>query len=614
MSNKNNKLLNNLLAEISKSEEDENEDSKQISFISNKSNNSKIKLDRNKNINIEKMNIYNDNYENKITDLQAQISYLKSTLKTKEQENKSLKDKVELNNYEIKSLEKSREKDKIMNEEKYNYLQEKYNYEHEKYEEISKKIKEYQKKANEYDLINNQLKDLKDENKYLSEANIELNDSTSSLRKENIIINQKYLELQSSLEQLKIEKNGLNENILFNENKIQKQEKIIKDQENEINKLKLSIKNYEQFMSDNESKLNISKNNLNTSFMVKNKINDEAINLKLKHEKEILNLKNEYEDIIKLKEKDYQLEKKEYQEKISNYELKLKEKQNSLDIYKSHIDTNSKKIEEEINALKLDLDTKIKELESKNSLCQEQMTALAIYKNENEKLNEKFEFIRSELLLNESKFMKEIEELKTENVKLKEKIKINEDIDDELDKLLIDNKDIIDKNKKSSLNLKDLKMQKYNKCLKLINTIKRQNIEIEKLRMENTQLNNNLEMVNEQCNVYKNISDKINQPYAYLVKSLQDKDLEKLQLNKLLLDKEQNINELKQQCEAYENKINSMKKDLAMIIKNREQINNLENLLQSVANREKDDNSNTDINRLNYFINNFNKSISFANK
>ena len=614
MSNKNNKLLNNLLAEISKSEEDENEDSKQISFISNKSNNSKIKLDRNKNINIEKMNIYNDNYENKITDLQAQISYLKSTLKTKEQENKSLKDKVELNNYEIKSLEKSREKDKIMNEEKYNYLQEKYNYEHEKYEEISKKIKEYQKKANEYDLINNQLKDLKEENKYLSEANIELNDSTSSLRKENIIINQKFLELQSSLEQLKIEKNGLNEKILFKENKIEKQEKIIKGQENEINKLKLSLKNYEQFMSDNESKLNISKNNLNTSFMVKNKINDEAINLKLKHEKEILNLKSEYEDIIKLKEKDYQLEKKEYQEKISNYELKLKEKQNSLDIYKSHIDTNSKKIEEEINALKLELDTKKKELESKNSLCQEQMTALAIYKNENEKLNEKFEFIRSELLLNESKFMKEIEELKTENVKLKEKIKINEDIDDELDKLLIDNKDIIDKNKKSSLNLKDLKMQKYNKCLKLINTIKRQNIEIEKLRMENTQLNNNLEMINEQCNVYKNISDKINQPYAYLVKSLQDKDLEKLQLNKLLLDKEQNINELKQQCEAYENKINSMKKDLAMIIKNREQINNLENLLQSVANREKDDNSNTDINRLNYFINNFNKSISFANK
>ena len=187
MSNQNNKLLNNLLADISKSDNDEIEDSKQLSFISNKSN-TKIKLDGKKNINIEKSNIYNENYENKITDLQAQISYLKSTLKIKEQENKSLKDKVELNNYEIKSMEKSREKYKIMNEEKYNYLQEKYDYEHEKYEEISKKIKEYQKKVNEYDIINNQLKDLKEENKYLSEANIQLNDSSSSLRKDNILI------------------------------------------------------------------------------------------------------------------------------------------------------------------------------------------------------------------------------------------------------------------------------------------------------------------------------------------------------------------------------------------------------------------------------------------
>ena len=51
-----------------------------------------------------------------------------------------------------------------------------------------------------------------------------------------------------------------------------------------------------------------------------------------------------------------------------------------------------------------------------------------------------------------------------------------------------------------------------------------------------------------------------------------------------------------------------MKKDLAMIINNQQQINNLENLLQAVSNREKEENPNTDINRLNYLVNNFNKS------
>ena len=56
-----------------------------------------------------------------------------------------------------------------------------------------------------------------------------------------------------------------------------------------------------------------------------------------------------------------------------------------------------------------------------------------------------------------------------------------------------------------------------------------------------------------------------------------------------------------------------MKKDLSTIINNREHINNLENLLQNAYNKGKEENENNDINRLNYFLNNFNKSISFVN-
>ena len=151
--------------------------------------------------------------------------------------------------------------------------------------------------------------------------------------------------------------------------------------------------------------------------------------------------------------------------------MKLKEKQKSIDLYKSNIDNNGQKITEELNVLKLELDNKKQELESKISLCKEQMRAIELYKNDNEKMNEKIDIIRSELLLRESDYMKQIEELKLENVKLKEKIKQNEDIDDELNKLLIDNKDIINKKDvsiKNSLNFQDLKNKRFNKCVNLI--------------------------------------------------------------------------------------------------------------------------------------------------
>ena len=39
--------------------------------------------------------------------------------------------------------------------------------------------------------------------------------------------------------------------------------------------------------------------NLNSSFMVNNKIKDEATNLKIKYEKDIIKIKKDNEDIIK---------------------------------------------------------------------------------------------------------------------------------------------------------------------------------------------------------------------------------------------------------------------------------------------------------------------------
>ena len=67
-----------------------------------------------------------------------------------------------------------------------------------------------------------------------------------------------------------------------------------------------------------------------------------------------------------------------------------------------------------------------------------------------------------------------------------------------------------------------------------MDSLKIMEIEIEKLNVENNQHKNDLKIANDQCNVYKNIIDKINQPYAYLVQNLQDKGLEVLKLNKLL--------------------------------------------------------------------------------
>ena len=239
---------------------------------------------------------------------------------------------------------------------------------------------------------------------------------------------------------------------------------------------------------------------------------------------------------------------------------------------------------------------------------------MTLYKNEAEKLKKKNESLREEIILTQSNCMKQIEEEKEKNSKLFEKVMRYEEIEGKLAKLLNEKKnEIIDKNNEKYF--ENLGKKKYNQCLSLINTIKIMKVEIEKLKIQNGELNNNLKIVNDQCNVYKSISDKMEKPYSYLVKNLQDKDIESLKLNRIISNKDQTINKLKQQCEIYENTINTMKKELSTIINNRQQINNLENLLMNYINNENEGkNNNTDMNRINYFLNNFNKSISFDNK
>jgi len=432
----------------------------------------------------------------------------------------------------------------------------------------------------------------------------------AKLQKENYIINEKYLELLGNIEGLKIDKNGLSKKVRFYENKMKEQEDRINNLEKELKEMKLLNRNYEQIIADKDLNLNFSKIN-NNSFLANNKLSEEINEMKIKHEKEISKLKNDYNKILEDNKKDFNIEINEYKKKIEDYEIKLINKENSVILNKSHIDEQNKRTNEEINLLKIELNNKENELSSMNSLIQEKIADLTFYKKKAEEFKEN----NISLRLNESDYMKKIEEEKIKNSKLYEKIMKYESNEEELAKLLNEKKnEIIDKDKNSEKYFKYLGDKRYNQCLSLINTIKIMKVEIEKLKIENEKLKNNLKIVNDQCNVYKNISDKMDKPYSYLVKNLQDKDLETLKLNKIISNKDQTINKLKQQCEIYENTINSLKKELSTIINNRKQINNLENLLMNYINNENEGRkNNTDMNRINYFLNNFNKSISFDN-
>ena len=117
LDNSNNNFLNNQI-NVSKTEE---EDSKNFS-LNNIEYNPKLDKSLKNKSNFDKKV---ETYKKRIDELTLELSLLKSDFKTIKNENESLKEETELNKYEKEQIEKLREKEKIMNEEKYNDLEEK---------------------------------------------------------------------------------------------------------------------------------------------------------------------------------------------------------------------------------------------------------------------------------------------------------------------------------------------------------------------------------------------------------------------------------------------------------------------------------------------------------
>ena len=88
-------------------------------------------------------------------------------------------------------------------------------------------------------------------------------------------------------------------------------------------------------------------------------------------------------------------------------------------------------------------------------------------------------------------------------------------------------------------------------------------VENEKLKIVNDKINTDLMKLNDECNIYKNVADKVKQPTSYFVTSLQEKEMEIYKLKQDIIDKEQENNKLKLQCESYKETINKMENDFS---------------------------------------------------
>ena len=398
----------------------------------------------------------------------------------------------------------------------------------------------------------------------------------------------------------------LKKNLAGNENKIKEQNEKISELENDIREIRRLNQNYIEKLTDK---------NLNIDNTYKDKVNKEINEMRNRYESDINNLKRHYDDINEKKTSYLKEERDEYKAKCNKYEKLLKEKEESLNLVQNELHNLNSKSTEQITFLKLQLNTKTEELNSRIAIYEEQISALTLFKNDNEALKEKNDLLRNEMIRMQADHKTEIAEYKVKLNIQEEKLKNYDNMENELDNVINQAPgDNMDGDQDIINIIKDVptsNRRRINQCLTLANKVKILSVENEKLKQINDNINTELQKINDQCNIYKNVVDQVKQPNAYLIANLKDKEMEIYKLKEDIINKEQENNKLRLECESYKTAVSQMEKDMKTLVNNRKKIDDLNYVLTNYINNEKNGKNNfNNINDITEYANNFNDNIN----
>lgn len=104
-------------------------------------------------------------------------------------------------------------------------------------------------------------------------------------------------------------------------------------------------------------------------------------------------------------------------------------------------------------------------------------------------------------------------------------------------------------------------------------------MENEKLKDLNKKLEKEISDINNEKDLYKNVSDKAKQPYSYIIKNLQDMELELFRKNSEIAEKDKNMKSLLRENDLLNEKISAMEIDLKAILSNRQKLDYLEEMI-----------------------------------
>jgi hypothetical protein len=369
-----------------------------------------------------------------------------------------------------------------------------------------RRLEESSPKAFKYDELWEKYTKLANESELKIQNEIAMSALVQSLRKEKE-------EIKSKLEIIRIENEALkNDKFYLSKESMTSTEKYQQSQD-KIKQLEDDIRENRKVNQSYLDKLTEKNLNIETSFEERLRKETDIMRKKFEEDKE--NLKKLFEELAEKRCLYLNEEREDYKFKTIKLEKSLKDKEETIDFLNSELRTLSKKYDEESAFLRIQLKIKSEELVRLTNIYEENNNLLKLHKIDSETLKDKNDLLRSELIRKEADFKTEITEVKSQMIMLKEKLVGYEAVEDELDKVILDSAVLMKEENEVMNIIKDIptsSKRRISQCLVLANKLKLSIIEIEKLKDLNKRLEDQISIISEEKELFKNISEKVKQP------------------------------------------------------------------------------------------------------
>ena len=451
---------------------------------------------------------------------------------------------------------------------------------------LKEKMIKSEKDIKEYEKSKKYIFEVKSENEKLINNNKKLNETIISIDQNLEFYKNKYNDIISKYDIIKRDKENIDKELFIQK---EKNKELISENENLKNDL---------------TELNEEKNKLNKKIrdydINKKKEYDDIINrtkerLEEKQKEDLERIKNDDNNIMKIKIKALEEQNDELKSKIMEMKENQKQKNNNEII----IEENKNQIinlNDEISYLKLQLQLKDSENKRINRLYKENIDLLKELNNDNNSLKEKLKLLTDKINELQTNNYEELNSIRDKMNSLEAKNRLYEEQDIDFDKIFSEillnieknNNDEETKNMIMTINeLPKGNSKKRSQFILLANKLKKMSEQnaILSAKLQNAQIEN--EKHKEESNIYQNIAQNNNEPYEYLLKEIAKKDSELMYYKELMNEKEIRYKAVMKENERLNERCNEIEKDLKQHLENREKIDKLDYLVEKIAENQR---------------------------